>query len=76
MDRKSADAILEKFITAARQRHLDYRYAYLAGYFQGAIVDLLEQLPPSDCMRELQKFEKETARIEREAIVNLLKDSE
>jgi hypothetical protein len=76
MDRKSADAILENFATAARQRHLDYGYAYLTGYFQSAIVSLLERLPPHECMTELDSFLRETKRIEREAIVNSLKDPE
>jgi hypothetical protein len=74
MDHKSARAILDKFAEAARKRYPDSGYAYLSGYYQSAIVGLLEQLKPNQCMSELMTFEREIKRLEREAVEAALKE--
>jgi hypothetical protein len=73
MDRDSVRAILDKFSEAARQRYPDSGYAYLSGYYQSAIVELLEQLKPNQCMSELMSFEREIKRLERETVEKALK---
>jgi hypothetical protein len=75
MDRDSARAILDKFSEAARKRYPDSNgYAYLSGYYQSAIVELLEQLKPNQCMSELMTFEREAKRLERETVEAALKE--
>lgn len=74
MDRNSARVILDKFSEAARKRYPESSYAYLTGYYQSAIVGLLEQLKPNQCMSELMSFEREAKRLEREAVEAALKE--
>jgi len=74
MDRKSADAILEKFNDAAKACHGEYGCAYLAGYYRSTILTLLEQLKPNEVMSQLMSFEKEARRLEREAVEAVLKE--
>lgn len=75
MDRASANAILDKFAAAAKKRYPDsHGYAYLTGYYQSALISILERLLPNECMSELMTFESEAKRLEREAVEAVLKD--
>lgn len=76
MDRKAAQIILKDFCEAVHKANPGSGYAYLSGYFQSAYLELLEQISPHECMRELDNFLRETKRVEREAIVNTLKETQ
>lgn len=74
MDRKLTRKILDDFVEAVHKTNTDSGYAYTTGYFASTIVDLLEKLPPHECMAELNHFTRETQRLERDIMVNTLKD--
>lgn len=75
MDRKLANKILTDFAEAARRAHESGSgYAYTSGYFQSTIMGLLEKLKPHDCMAELDHFVRETRRLQKETVVNTLKE--
>lgn len=72
MDPRVADAILEKFSKAALQCYPDTGYAYIKGYFQSALLHVLEKLPPDQCMHELQLIDSHRHELERETVYTML----
>jgi hypothetical protein len=72
MDYRAARSILINFSAASRQK--DGNYAFVAGYYESVILDLLEKVSPAECMRLLSQIEKSTKAVAQEHMIETLKD--
>jgi hypothetical protein len=72
MDYRAARSILINFSEASKQK--DGNYAFVAGYYESVILELLDQVSPAECMRLLSQIEQSTKAVAQEHMIETLKD--